>query len=300
MRNFLTRAFCVAAMGVSFAFAETTITLKTDFVKGYMNRVTINGTFVVDKALARPHRIASSGDDGDIHIAVRAQYTDLGPATDLGLPAVAEIMNADNSDPAIVDVHANEGTSTSMPFSGIWRLWPEHAGTDVENQGDSVPQSSTTNPAHLFEVHPVLSLNGHSEMSSIAPIDGYSYHDEGQAFNAYDNVKCHINATDSTITITTGSVGFNYVKCEIRPDLAHKVAGVPDGTICPAEILDQNGETIARNVYIVAAKGTDAEARILNWNGGSAPITIQGTPRISLARIWWRTQHSNDPRDPMN
>src|SRR5690349_2971885 len=63
--------------------AQIEITLKNSFIEKYKNRATIDATFKVDKAHKKPNPPTK---DGDMHIA--------GRSTEVGLPIVAEIMNA--------------------------------------------------------------------------------------------------------------------------------------------------------------------------------------------------------------
>ena len=63
-------------------FSQVEVTLTRQFINKYADRVTIDTHFRVDVS----SRIHPAKDDGDIHIA--------GTAPEIGLPAVAEIMNA--------------------------------------------------------------------------------------------------------------------------------------------------------------------------------------------------------------
>ncbi|MGB8064458.1 MAG: hypothetical protein WCF26_21395 [Candidatus Sulfotelmatobacter sp.] len=63
-----------------------TLTLSADFVNQNKNRATVAIQFELDAHLKSPHKIESSGDDGDVHMA--------GRAPEIQLPMVAEIMNA--------------------------------------------------------------------------------------------------------------------------------------------------------------------------------------------------------------
>jgi hypothetical protein len=67
----------------SFLLANIEITLKNDFIEQYKDKATISVSFVVDKAHKRPNPPKK---DGDLHAAGRAD--------EVGLPMVAEIMNA--------------------------------------------------------------------------------------------------------------------------------------------------------------------------------------------------------------
>src|SRR5580692_7955152 len=75
----------VVILLVSALQAET-LTLSTDFVNKTKNRATVTIHFELDAHLKSPHRIGSSGNDGDVHMA--------GRSPEIQLPMVAEIMNA--------------------------------------------------------------------------------------------------------------------------------------------------------------------------------------------------------------
>lgn len=66
----------------SSLLAQAEVTLTKEFIDKYADRVTIDTHFRVDVS----SRIHPAKEDGDIHIA--------GTAPEIGLPAVAEIMNA--------------------------------------------------------------------------------------------------------------------------------------------------------------------------------------------------------------
>src|SRR5271169_3935850 len=79
------------------AWAEIQITLLNGFIEKYKDRATIEAAYTVDKALARPNSPAS---DGDLHAA--------GRAPEIGLAAVAEIMNAALEPEAVDLIHQAE------------------------------------------------------------------------------------------------------------------------------------------------------------------------------------------------
>ena len=64
-------------------FANIEITLKNDFIEQFKDQATISVSYTVDKAHRHPN---PPKNDGDLHAAGRAD--------EVGLPIVAEIMNA--------------------------------------------------------------------------------------------------------------------------------------------------------------------------------------------------------------
>src|SRR5712692_3144498 len=137
-----------AVIALPTLHAEITITLKKDFIEKFKNRATIDATYTVDKAHQKPNPPSK---DGDIHVA--------GRAPEIGLAAVAEVMNAAGQPKALALVKDAQGSGTPVKMTGAWRIWCEHGG-DVEHiQGDPLDPFLTTNPPHVFEIHPLLTLN---------------------------------------------------------------------------------------------------------------------------------------------
>src|SRR5207249_6804470 len=131
------------------ASAEVEIVLKNSFVEAYKNRATINVNYIIDKAHKTPNPPSK---DGDMHV--------VGRADEVGLPVVAEIMNARFHRDAVDLVHQLEGTGQSIQLSGAWRLWTEHAGIKRQVQGQPRDPFDTTNPHHAFESHPIDRIAG--------------------------------------------------------------------------------------------------------------------------------------------
>src|SRR5271165_7248048 len=75
---------CVVSM-ICAAQGETLV-LSSAFVEQVKNKAAISATLEVDAFLKKPHPISSGGNDGDIHMAGRAD--------EIQLPVVAEIVNA--------------------------------------------------------------------------------------------------------------------------------------------------------------------------------------------------------------
>jgi hypothetical protein len=91
--------------------------------------VTLGTDYIIDKAHPSPNPGAK---DGDMHVAGRSKA--------IGLPIVAEIMNAAGQSGAMGLVHSKEGKNEMVSLTGVWRLWCEHAGEDVQVQWE--PQRS--------------------------------------------------------------------------------------------------------------------------------------------------------------
>src|ERR1044072_3384272 len=95
-----------------FVYSQNNVTLRRSFVDSLCNKVSISGKYIVDKAHAHPN---ASEADGDLHVAGRNKQ--------LGIPSVAEIMNAILFSSAVDLIHNVEGTTDGVIMTGVWRLW---------------------------------------------------------------------------------------------------------------------------------------------------------------------------------
>lgn len=158
-RPFLT---LIAVGMAAITFPDITIMLKNDFIETYRSRFSIQGSFKIDKALAKPN---PGSEDGDLHVAGRSDS--------FGLATVAEIMNARDSNVAVESVHQHEGKGP-VDLIGVWRIWCEHGGNTTHVQGNLLKPFITTNPDHVFEVHPILKLGGIDLTNTLHTIPGFN------------------------------------------------------------------------------------------------------------------------------
>ena len=273
--------------------AQIQITLKNSFIEKFKDRATIDATFTVDKAHKSPNPASK---DGDLHVA--------GRAPEVGLAIVSEVMNAKDEDAAVQAIHAAEPTHKSVKLSGAWRIWCEHGGDDQQVQGAPLTKPfDTTNPPHVFEIHPITSLNGQSISESLKPIAGFVTKDAEQSFTSYENKKCQLvpNAAKKTTTIITSMAGFNYV--EFRIKLLEAPKPVADGMMVFATVLklkspddaandDEDDDAIlVQKRRMVFVKGSAPEAAVKNLAKG-AVVHVLGVPRISLTLVSFRTHNT--------
>src|SRR5260370_3566824 len=180
-----------------------TIVLKRAWIEKFRNRATIEDvTFTIDHAHPRPNPGSA---DGDMHVAGRAPK-------EIGLPMVAEVMNADNNEPAVKLIHANEGTSTPVTVTGAWRIWFEHppsSGSQI--QFDTVPPAGNTNPDHCFEIHPLTKVGPNDVTASLHDINGFTPKTAEAAFGAYEKLKVSVKANKTAVSLTSNKTGYNYV-----------------------------------------------------------------------------------------
>ena len=258
-------------------FANIEITLKNDFIEKYKDRVTIDATFTVDKALARPH---PAKDDAELHIA--------GRAPEVQLPIVSEIMNAAAQEHAMQTIHDAEGTDQSIPMAGVWRLWCEHGGESKQVQGKPVPQLDTTNPEHVFEIHPIVSLQDTPLLDSIHLIEGYEPKEADTAFHVYENLQSHISLKSNQTVLTTTMAGYNFVEFILKPlEARHQLA---DGSAFLADVYDLHGELLVHKRRMVFIKDSLPEKALASLQPGQL-MHVLGQPRISLKLLSFRKAH---------
>ena len=265
------------------ARAETEIVLQNDFIEQYKNRATIDVQYVIDKAHPHPNPAVK---DGDMHVAGRSD--------DVKLPIVAEIMNAAAVNNAVDLVHQEEGTRTQIPLSGAWRIWCEHGGNTRQVQGEHLDPFNTTNPPHVFEIHPITKLKGIDLLPTLHKIEGFTTKDAETAFQKYESLPSEITAGDTDTTIVTQMAGYNYVEFAARLKYGAKdMQEVEDGRLQMAEICNLEGEPLVRNLRIVFVKGSDPEVQTKNAQGKL--VHLLGIPRIDLALVSWRTNEAKRP-----
>ncbi len=257
-----------------------TVVLKKAFVQQYKNRATIDIHFTVDHAHKQPNGISNDGQDGDLHSAGRAPI-------EVGLPMVAEVMNAAMQTLAVNFIHQKEGTNQPVPLSGVWRLWFEHPSATQQIQGDPVPVPGNTNPDHVFEIHPLTQIQTNSVVKSFVPIPNFQAYDASTAFGAYEKLKVTLQASQSAIQINATKTGYNYA--EFVLEVQGAVQQTQDAIFVLAIVLDTEGNTVVSQLRrMVFVKGTDPAVHAQGLKTGDR-LHVLGIPRINLERISFLT-----------
>jgi hypothetical protein len=254
------------------------ITLKNSFIEKFKNRATIEATFTVDKA---HKKINPPSKDGDMHIA--------GRAPEIGLATVAEIMNAKTTKPSVTFIQSIAGTATTTKLTGAWRLWCEHSGGDPQIQGATLEPFDTTNPDHVFEIHPIVMVNGTSLVDSLIPIEGFQTKDAERAFNNYERTDLTIVPGKKTTKLLTEMGGFNYVEFAVKLN-ENPTFATGDGRMVFASIHDLEGDLLVRNRRLVFIKDSPPELRVKSLKKGDT-LHVLGVPRINLALVSWRSKN---------
>ena len=265
------------------ANAQVVIKLNNSFIDEFKNRATIDATYSVVKTHHKPNPPSK---DGDTHSA--------GTAPEIGLPAVAEIMNAKEQTAALNAVVAVEGSKTkTLKITGAWRLWAEHAGGKDQVQGAAVPPFNTTNPDHVFQIHPIVRVNDIDVRKSLHPIAGFTAKDAERAFLQYENLRCKIIPGDPQTTIMTNMAGFNYVKFKMTLNEDPGALSGGDGTRVMAAVSTLEDELLVRNRRMIFLKGTPPDKAVSKLHKGDS-LTVLGIPRIDLALVAFRVAHATD------
>lgn len=277
LKNFLHIVFLILAFAPILSHAEIEITLNNSFIEKYKNRATISVNYWVDKAHVKPN---APSKDGDIHIAGRAK--------EVGLPVVAEIMNASSESAAVDIIHQVEGSGETIALDGAWRLWCEHGGSSQQVQGKSLQPFTTTNPDHVFEIHPVTAVDGKTVTDSLRPIQGFETKDAERAFTSYENLRSKIVPGVKTTKLTTSMGGYNYVEFRLEPNSPPVV--LDDGTAVFSSVMTLDGDLIVRNKRMIFIKDTPPEKALKQLKDGES-MHVLGIPRIDLSLVSWRTKN---------
>ena len=281
-------ALAVLALAAGLpAFAEISITLNNTFIEKHKNRATIDANFAVDHSKGKPNPASK---DGDMHVAGR-------DAKNIGMAAVAEIMNAKNHLDAVEAANNAVGTNSPIPISGAWRIWNEHGGDNVFVQGKAVAAAQTSNPDHVFEIHPITEVGGIDIRASYQPIPGYDAKKPEDAFPRYDNVRSKIIPKSGKVTIVSNGIGYNYVNFQMV--LNEKPFKIADGALAKAQIQDLEGHLLLRDKRMVFVKDTPPEIAVRDGKAGDC-LRVLGIPRLDLALVSWRVKNRSDERDPLN
>ncbi len=275
----------LSAMLMLFSTLQAeTLTLSLDFVNRCKNRATITTQLELDAHLTSPHKISSSGDDGDVHMAGRSD--------DVQLPMVAEIMNAGmDAESASVDLMNSTQHGQTVPVKGVWRIWFEHPSPGDQTQGDPVDTPANSNPDHVFELHPITSFGGNdiADTSLVQIVDPrdpnnqYQAYPASKAFGAYEKLTATISVSDTSVSITAKKAGYNYTEFILEP--TGKWAQGDDGLFVLANVYDSSdAETPITQQRMVFVENTEPAKALQNLPAGGR-LHVLGIPRVNLAEV---------------
>jgi hypothetical protein len=281
--------FAVFASMHCFA-ASSNLILKRAWVNKYANRSTITAQMYVDHALhsAKTPGASKPANDGDIHASGRSPQ--------VGLPMVAEVMNAaDNKASAVALIGAQEAKNKLVDITGVWRLWFEHppsGQTQVQNFSQ-LPVPGNTNPDHCFEIHPIVSFNHQSLNATFHSIKEYAPKDAKDAFSRYEKLKLALRANKDSITLSSNMIGYNYVRFKMR--LSSKVQPLKanddkssDGLQATMDVYEVNADDgdpyLATGVRAIFVNDTPPANAVKNLGTGDE-LVVLGIPRLDLNKV---------------
>jgi hypothetical protein len=261
--------------------AEIAITLDNTFIEAYKDRVTIDVSMTVDKADTRPHPALV---DGDFHIA--------GSSPEIGLPFVAEIQNAAKEKEATDLVRGIAGIGRPLAVAGVWRIWSEHVGESEETQGKEIAESESTNPDHVFEIHPVTRAAELDLLRSLHPVKGYRPGSADLVFRTFEKIPCRISPGAAMTTVVTPKKQFNDAEFLLEAGREPQQA-VSDGRFVVGAVLDLKGNVLVPRVRMVFVKDSPPE-KIVQALPPGGHLHVFGLPRINLADVASRVARSGD------
>jgi len=300
-----TARLTVLILFVSFlAYGDTVITLRKDFINTYHARAIVKAT-ITPAFLSRVKSATSGSDDGDVHIAAVPDGT-------IGLPMVAEIANAKLHRPTVATIKTAAANHDSMAVEGVWRIWCEHGGDNEFLQGAQVDTPTDSNPAHVFEIHPLTKVGATSVTDTFRSIDGYAYKDAQDAFQHFENAPSEISEQACTdggdcVTIRTRMVGYNYTEflISLDDDPADLIRDGDDSTWVFSDVYDLQGDKVVGGHPHAAAGGRSGKRKMVFVKGTAPHVLLQGlkkgdvlrvvgVPRINLTLVKWRVEHKSD------
>ncbi|MEO8679857.1 MAG: hypothetical protein ABI665_12465 [Vicinamibacterales bacterium] len=275
MRRIVCTAILVLVAATNLSAAE--VLLKNSWLSKFKNRVTMDLTYRLDKAHKKPNAIGEKSEDGDMHLA--------GRSTQVGLPFVVEIVNA--ALPALAGVLQSvkdlTGQADTISIAGAWRLWFEHPASTAQHQGSPVGVPASTNPSHVFEIHPVTRWGTDNLDESFVPVPGFTAHDAATAFGRYEKMIVTVTKGASFTSFEAKTIGYNYTEFTIV--LTSVAKKVDDGYMALARVAGLDGTMLVNSPRrMVFAEGTKPAALIATAKAGAKFRTL-AIPRLNLERL---------------
>src|SRR6185295_8014676 len=224
------------------------LSLRKDFIQSIESKATITTRFQVEALPANgdPHTIDT---DGDIHMAGRDSV--------VKLPMVAEIINARKETAQLAflkNLAKQDPLSKEVDLTGVWRVWFEHLSQQPQIQGQSFPRLKDSGMAHVFELHPVTTMESFDCRNSFVPIESggkkFNGNDADAAFrDEYDKLTTKITVAGDMVKITSGRGTLNYANFVMQ--LTAKPSSVGDGAIVSAQVFkvgEDDAPVVARKI----------------------------------------------------
>jgi len=252
--------------------SHVSIEIDRPFIEKYKNRVTVRTVFTVDKAMSAP---LPPPLDGDLHIAGRAQQVEL--------PIVAEISNARDEQAAVDVVQRAAARHAAVRMSGVWRIWPEHAGRAKEEQGEPLGPLGSDKPEHVFEIHPVTRIDRFSLLDSFKPVKGFTPGDAERTFGIFQKATYTLKVMPKKVAIVVDTGLYNDIEFVMKVAPGPQLV-VSDGRFVVASAMDHDGKLLVQRLRTVFARGTPPEQAVKRLKSGEL-LHVYGMPRIDFAEI---------------
>jgi hypothetical protein len=270
--------------------------LDKKWIKEHMNQATSGKvTFHIREAKKSVNKVDASGDDGDLHIA--------GGSDQVGLPMVAEIINAKQS-PAAVKL-AQSSTNKDVPLNGVWRIWFEHPPTGKQKQFAKNPLTGpATNPDHMFEIHPISQLGTLDLVDNLTRVEGYKAKPNDTTFTNYETRTIDSwKVTSNSVIIESPRGVYNYADFVIRlNETPNKIPANEDKPryLALADVLDSDcsvikdkkGKEVVSGPRRMVFVEKDADKTIGIAKPG-ATFQVMAIPRVNLERLTFYLNHPN-------
>jgi hypothetical protein len=294
--GFFSSAILLLALAAAPANADVEVRLKKTFIEKHKNRVTATTRLTIDAA----KKVNSAKADGDMHIAGR-------PDGDIGLMTVAEIQNARDVPDAVAFVRQKAGTDSPVRMSGVWRIWFEHAGNDPQVQGKALKKSKSTNPDHVFELHPVTRIDDIDLLPTLRPIPGYDKPaNTSQRIQQVETMKGTLRVAKNTVTIRGPGSKPNYIQFWMKllpgPNGFQRADGTwtqpADGKFVFAKIydLEEEPELLVHKRRIAFVKDSEPFRKLENLQPNHC-LNVLGITRLNLELVSWRAKNAKKQPD---
>src|SRR5439155_12341696 len=110
-------------------------------------------------------------------------------------------------------------------------------------------RAESSNPKHVFEIHPVTSVGTMTVLNSLRPIDGFQPKDAQEAFSRFESLPCKIVSNTVTTTLSSPAAGYNYVEFILEANGA--AVRIEDGWYLGANVFTLDGELVVRGRRMV-------------------------------------------------
>jgi hypothetical protein len=274
----------VALVCAPFICNAMVLGLRKNFIESVENKTTITTRFQIEAlpANGNPHPIS---EDGDIHMAGRDSVVQL--------PIVAEIINARKETAQLAflkNLAKQDPLTKEVDLTGVWRLWFEHPSPQPQIQGQSFPRPEDSGMPHVFELHPVTTMESFDCRNSFVPIESggkkFNGNDADAAFkDEYDTLKAEITIEGDMVKIKSGRGTLNYANFVMQ--LAAMPNSVGDGAIVSAQVFkvgEDDAPVVPRKIRMVFAKDTEPAKKLKGLVKGDR-LHVLGVPRVNLHAV---------------